>query len=93
MSLTMRALFAVGIASLAIALGWWWLTYRDVVGYAYMSVAEASVCLVGDSDICRLARALCRGAHPLVLIDYWAATFWIGIAALSASLTGAWRRA
>ncbi|MGA2044448.1 MAG: hypothetical protein ABSG83_13880 [Roseiarcus sp.] len=68
------------------AIGWWWLTYRDVIGFAYISAAEAGTCLVGDSEICRLARALCRGAHPVSLINYRAAAFWIGLAALSSSL-------
>jgi hypothetical protein len=79
-------LLAAGALTLAGAIGWWWITYRDVIGYDYISPGEAGVCLIGDSDICRLGRALCRGAHPLTLINYRAATFWIGIAALSSSL-------
>jgi hypothetical protein len=79
-------LLAAGALTLVGAVGWWWLTYSDVIRYAYISPREAGVCLVGDSDICRLARALCRGAHPLALINYRAATFWIGVAALSSSL-------
>jgi hypothetical protein len=79
-------LLATGAVILAGAVGWWWLTYRDVIDYSYISASEASTCLVGDSDICRLARALCRGAHPLTLINYRAAAFWIGLAAASSSL-------
>jgi hypothetical protein len=79
-------LLAAGALLLAGAIGWWWLTYRDVISYAYISPGEAGTCLVGDSDICRLARALCRGAHPRTLINYRAATFWIAVAALSSSL-------
>ena len=79
-------LLAAGAATLAGSLGWWWLTYRDVIGYSYISASEASICLVGDSDICRLARTLCRGAHPLTLANYRAAAFWIGVAAASSSL-------
>jgi hypothetical protein len=79
-------LLAVGAVILAGAVGWWWLTYRDVISYSYISAGEAGTCLVGDSDICRLARALCRGAHPLTLINYRAAAFWVGIASLSFSL-------
>jgi hypothetical protein len=79
-------LLATGAIILAGSVVWWWLTYRDVISYSYISASEASTCLVGDSDICRLARALCRGAHPLTLINYRAAAFWVGLAAASASL-------
>jgi len=79
-------LVALGVSSVVASVGWWWLTYGDVIRYDYISAREAGVCLVGDSDICRLARALCRGAHPSVLIAYRAAAFWIGVTAVSASL-------
>jgi hypothetical protein len=71
---------------------WWWATYGDVIRYNYISAGEAGVCLLGDSEICRLARALCRGAHPVTIAAYRAATFWIGVAALSASLLAPGRR-
>ena len=79
-------LLVAGGAVLLGSIGWWWLTYRDVIAYSYISASEASACLVGDSDMCRLARALCRGAHPLTLINYRAAAFWVGVAAASSSL-------
>jgi hypothetical protein len=85
-------LLAAGALTLIGAIGWWWVTYADVIRYAYMSPREAGVCLVGDSDICRLARALCRGAHPVAIINYRAPTFWIGVAALSSSLLGLSRK-
>ena len=79
-------LVALGALAVATSVGWWWLTYGDVIRYDYISAREAGVCLVGDSEICRLARALCRGTHPTVVIAYRAATFWVGLAAVSASL-------
>jgi len=82
-SLLLVTLGAVAVAS---SVGWWWLTYGDVIRYDYISAKEAGVCLVGDSEICRLARALCRGAHPTFVVAYRAATFWLGVAAVSASL-------
>lgn len=83
---------ATSAVILAGAIGWWWLTYRDVIGYSYISAREASSCLIGDSDICRLARALCRGAHPLTIINYRAWAFWAALAALSSSLMTLARR-
>ena len=79
-------LLATGALTLAGAIAWWWITYEDVIRYAYISPGEAGVCLVGDSDICRLARALCRGAHPVATIAYSAAIFWVAVTALSSSL-------
>jgi hypothetical protein len=81
-------LFALGGGLLALAVGWWWFTYANVVTYSYLSLPEAGVCLVGDSEICRLARSLCRGAHPLTRADYPAPLFWAGVMLLSASLLG-----
>jgi hypothetical protein len=80
------ALLALGALAVAASAGWWWLTYSDVIHYNYISTSEASTCLIGDSEICRLARTLCRGAHPVALIAYRAAAFWLAMAALSASL-------
>ena len=86
------ALLALGALVVAGSAAWWWITYGDVIRYNYISASEAGVCLLGDSEICRLARALCRGAHPVAIAAYRAATFWIGVAALSASLLASGRR-
>ncbi len=80
------ALRALGALVLIASGSWWWITYGDVIRYNYISAQEASVCLVGDSEICRLARALCRGAHPVSLIAYRAAALWFGLAVLSSAL-------
>jgi hypothetical protein len=81
-----KTLLVVGGIIVAIAVAWWWLTYRDVVEYSYLSAREASGCLIGRSDLCDLARALCRGTHPAIVIGYWWGTFWIGVGIVSASL-------
>jgi hypothetical protein len=87
-------LLPLGIAIVFVAVGWWWLTYRYVIQYAYLSASEAGVCLILRSDICELARSLCNGAHPETFAKYWWGTFWIGVVAASISLTlGDWRRA
>jgi len=80
-------LLPIGISIVLVAVGWWWLTYRDVIQYAYLSAREAGICLVGQSDICELARSLCNGAHPVTFAKYWWGTFWIGVVAASISLT------
>lgn len=85
-------LLGLGGLVLAVSAAWWWITYGDVIRYNYISAEEAGACLLGDSDICRLARALCRGAHPVSVVAYRAAAFWIGLAALSASLMAPGRR-
>ncbi|MGA2793980.1 MAG: hypothetical protein ABSE69_10670 [Roseiarcus sp.] len=85
-----RVLILFGVAATGLSVAWWWLTYRDVVGYAYLSAPNAGLCLVGESTICKLARSICRGAHPLDILEYWSPSFWLGVAALSLSLiTGA----
>jgi len=93
--MTRRAvlLLCPGALVLLVAIAWWWATYADVISYAYISPGEAGACLVGDSDICRLARALCRGAHPVAIVAYHAATFWVAMIALSSSLIGLSHRA
>jgi hypothetical protein len=73
------AIFASGL--------WWWLTYGEVIQYDYIGPREASLCLFGDSEICKLARSLCRGAHPATLAAYRASLLWLGLLALSASVT------
>jgi hypothetical protein len=86
------ALLALGALVVVASAAWWWITYGEVIRYNYISAGEAGVCLLGDSEICRLARALCRGAHPVTVAAYRAAVFWIGVAALSASLLAPGRR-
>jgi uncharacterized membrane protein len=81
-----RYCLALGIGVLVLAVLWWWITYRDVVNYAYLSTREAGLCLVGHSDLCDLARALCRGTHAATALNYWWGTFWIGVAIASLSL-------
>jgi hypothetical protein len=82
-------LSAAGGLTLCVALAWWWLTYREVVGYGYLSLREAGQCFVANSDICSLAKALCLGDHPRALVGYWTSAFWVGAILLSTSLIGA----
>ena len=91
-TLALRALAGLAGIGLAAALFWWWWTFDFVVGNGYMPWSEAGVCLVRDSDICALAKALCLGSHPRAFVSYQATAFWIGAALLSTSLwANAWR--
>jgi hypothetical protein len=79
-------LLGLGTITVLGAIGWWWMTFGEVVRYGYLSWREAGSCLVQDSDICSLANALCLGSHPRLLVAYWASLFWVGVIALSSSL-------
>jgi hypothetical protein len=81
--LARRALTPFALILTAAAVCWWWRTFGEVVGYGYLSWPEAGSCLIRDSDICTLAKALCLGSHPRALIGYAAAVFWVGVALLS----------
>ena len=87
-----RPLLAAGAGVVVAALIWWWTTFGDVVWYGYLSWGEAGRCLVHDSDICSLARVLCLGSHPRILIAYWTSAFWLGVGLLSLSLLAPLRR-
>jgi len=87
-----RWLLAVGAAIVFAAFIWWWTTFGDMVRYGYLSWREAGQCLVRDSDICALAKVLCLGAHPRIVIAYWTSAFWIGLGVLSLSLVTSGRR-
>jgi hypothetical protein len=93
MSRVTPALIAIGGAIVLTAIVWWWITYGEVVNYGYLSWREAGNCLLGNSDICTLAKALCLGSHPRVLIAYWTSAFWIGLIILFTSLLNAGRAA
>ena len=81
-----RVFLATGVGSLVLAVGWWWATYATAISYDYISAGQASLCLLGSSDICSLARSLCSSEHPFIGIAYWSASFWIAVASLSGSL-------
>jgi hypothetical protein len=81
-----RAAFVGGLAIAVLAVGWWWVTYRDVIAYDYMPPTEAALCLVADTAVCRLARSLCRSDHPLALVDYSSLSIWFAVGLTSLGL-------
>ncbi len=88
-----HGLIGLGALVLIAALWWWWRTFGEVVGFGYLSWPEAGRCLVGDSTICSLAKALCLGSHPREFTAYWSSAFWCGVALLSSgALVGGGRR-
>jgi hypothetical protein len=86
------AVALLGGLTLLAAIGWWWLVYQPVVLSALLSPAQALPCLVGSSDICTLAQALCKASHPFGIRHYYAAISWISFGLLSGGLLLAtWR--
>ena len=79
-------LICIGGGIVVAALLWWWVTFGDVIRYGYLSSGEATRCLIKNSDICTLGKALCRGSHPRTLVAYWTSAFWLGVGVLSFSL-------
>jgi hypothetical protein len=86
LSFTRLALLPFALAITVAAIGWWWWTFGEVIGYGYLSWREAGRCLVSDNDICSLAKALCLGSHPRFFYAYWTLSFWTGLALLSAGM-------
>jgi hypothetical protein len=81
------------MATLTLSVAWWWLTYRDVVGYTFIPASEAGYCLVGETKLCAQARTLCRQEHPLDILDYSSIGLWVGFAALCVGLAlDGWKR-
>lgn len=81
--LAARAFTLLAMAALALAVGWWWRTFGEVVGYGYLSWGEAGRCLLAENDVCSLAKALCLGSHPRNFVAYWSVAFWIAAALVS----------
>jgi len=76
----------VGAASLLVAVGWWWVVFRTLIGSALLSVPAAVPCLAQNSDLCVLAQALCTSNHWLGIRHYDTALFWAGAAISIASV-------
>lgn len=76
----------LGLFCLLLAVGWWWLVFQQVVDNSYLTTRQALPCLVGSSDTCTLAQALCKAHHPLGIKYYYAGLFWVGLGVLGAGL-------
>lgn len=67
---------------LAITVGWWWLVFSNVVSNGYVTHAQALVCMAAETDLCRLAQALCTNTHFFELRWYAPESLWIAAALL-----------
>ncbi len=79
------ALAFLGAGSLLVAVGWWWVVFRTLIGSALLTVPAALPCLAQNSDLCVLAQALCSSDHWLGIRHYDTALFWAGAAITVAS--------
>lgn len=79
-------LAAIGLAVTALSAGWWWLIFGTVVESGYITHVQAATCLVGTSDLCNLAQALCTNDHLFGIRWYAPEAFWAGAAMLTAAL-------
>jgi hypothetical protein len=86
-------LAALGLASLILAVAWWWVVFRQAIANGYMGWSQAVVCAGSKSAICDLAMALCGARHPFGIDTYSASLFWLALASLCGSLaTSAYSR-
>ncbi len=88
MSNTRLTVATIGLAAILLvsSLGWWWLVFGNVVATGYISPAQAAVCLAADTDLCRLAQALCTNSHILEIRWYAPEMFWAAAALLIVAL-------
>lgn len=88
-----RGLFWLGAIALLVSIVWWWLVFRQVIAYDYISAPRAVLCLGNSDTICDLAMSLCGSKHPLAISWYSPSLLWAGLAVASAGLLLAPRRA
>ncbi|RYC10987.1 hypothetical protein [Ciceribacter ferrooxidans] len=76
----------LGTTVTTLAFGWWWLIFGAIVGDGYITRAQAATCLIGTSDLCNLAQALCTNNHLFGIRWYGPEALWAGAALLAAAL-------
>ena len=77
---------SLSITLLLLSLGWWWLVFGNVVENGYITTAQAATCLAAETDLCRLAQALCSNEHFFEIRWYAPETLWASAALLLVAL-------
>lgn len=77
---------SLSITLLLLSLGWWWLVFGNVVENGYITTAQAATCLAAETDLCRLAQALCSNEHFFEIRSYAPETLWASAALLLVTL-------
>lgn len=74
------------------SIGWWWLVFGKITAAGTISPLEAVTCLAADTDLCRLAEALCTNDHLINIRWYAPEIFWAAAATAAAAAYQAGRR-
>lgn len=75
---TLTAMLAGFLALFSI--GWWWLVFGKITTSGTISPLDAAVCLAADTDLCRLAEALCTNSHLIDIRWYAPEALWAAAA-------------
>ncbi|WP_377298665.1 hypothetical protein [Rhizobium sp. SGZ-381] len=75
-------LSALASLVLAVSVAWWWLVFSTVISNGYVTHRQAIVCMAAETDLCRLAQALCTQTHVFELRWYAPESLWIAAALL-----------
>jgi hypothetical protein len=84
----LRRFWVAGVGLLLLAAGWWAIVFSTVVINGYLTLPQAAVCLVFETDACEMAMSLCivRNRHLLEMTEYSPNLLWVGLALLFAQL-------
>lgn len=84
--LSRHAVAVAGGCLALVSLGWWWLIFSKVVEADYLTVGQAARCIVGATDLCALAQALCTNDHLYGIRWYAPEAFWAAAGILVAGV-------
>jgi len=76
----------LGTGLFAISVGWRWLVYGNVIDNGYITYSQAAICMAAETDLCRLAEALCTNSHFFDIRWYAPECLWAAAALLTVAL-------
>ena len=76
---------------LVVSLGWWWLVFGTITAAGTISMLDAATCLAADTDLCRLAEAICTNDHFIDIRWYAPEIFWATMATAAIALLSLFR--